>query len=444
MTDRTSTRPAKARKAKKAPFRASAKSSRQGQPRLTKNPKDGVAALSSSRVPTPGKHFLSDKVRQFTESVIREMTRQAMLCGAVNLAQGFPDFPAPEEIKQAAQQAVAADVNQYAITWGAKNLRNAIARQMGIWQGITVDPEKEITVCCGSTEAMISTLLAVCNAGDEVVIFEPFYENYGPDSVLSGAKPKFVKLRPPATESGEWTFDEKELRRAFDKHTKAIILNTPNNPTGKVFTRRELELIRDLCLEFDVLAITDEIYEHILYEGTEHISMASLEGMRERTVTINCMSKTYSVTAWRVGWAVAPEKITNAIRKVHDFLTVGAPAPLQEAGAAALSLLPEYYVRLAEGYRVRRDHLMPALTSAGFQCFRPRGAYYVMTDISGFGFKDDVSFAKYLVQEIGVACVPGSSFYRDPRDGAKQVRFAFCKKPETLDEAARRLAKLAH
>jgi aminotransferase len=388
------------------------------------------------------KQFLSDKVSHFTESVIREMTRQAMLYKAVNLAQGFPDFSAPQEIKQAAQQAVAADVNQYAITWGAKNLRNAIARQMNVWQGITVDPEKEITVCCGSTEAMISTLLAVCNAGDEVVIFEPFYENYGPDSVLSGAKPKFVKLRPPKDESGEWTFDEKELRRAFDKHTKAIILNTPNNPTGKVFTRAELELIRDLCVKFDVLAITDEIYEHIIYDGTEHISTVSLDGMRDRTVTINGMSKTYSVTGWRVGWAVAPEKITNAIRKVHDFLTVGAPAPLQEAGAAALSLPPEYYARLAEGYRVRRDHLMPGLTNAGFRCFRPRGAYYVMTDISAFGYKDDVSFAKHLVQEVGIACVPGSSFYRDPRDGAKQVRFAFCKKPETLDEAARRLHKL--
>ena len=391
---------------------------------------------------TSPKHFLSDKVEHFTESVIREMTRQAMLHGAVNLAQGFPDFPAPAEIKEAAQKAVAADVNQYAITWGAKNLRNAIARQMKAWQGIEVDPEKEVTVCCGSTEAMISTLLAVCNAGDEVVIFEPFYENYGPDSILSGAKPKFVKLRPPEQENGEWTFDERELRRAFARHTKAIILNTPNNPTGKVFTRSELELIRDLCVEFDVLAITDEIYEHILYDGTEHISIASLEGMRDRTVTINGMSKTYSVTGWRVGWAVAAEKITNAIRKVHDFLTVGAPAPLQEAGAAALSLPSGYYEKLAEGYRVRRDHLMPALTAAGFKCFRPRGAYYVMTDISGFGFKDDVSFAKYLVQEIGVATVPGSSFYRDPKDGAHQVRFAFCKKPETLDEASRRLSKL--
>jgi aspartate/methionine/tyrosine aminotransferase len=396
----------------------------------------------SAHAALPVKHFLSDKVSHFTESVIREMTRQAMLHNAVNLAQGFPDFSAPAEIKKAAQQAVASDVNQYAITWGAKSLRDAIARQMGVWQGMKVDPEKEVTVCCGSTEAMISTLLAVCNAGDEVVIFEPFYENYGPDSVLSGAKPKFVKLRPPKDEHGEWTFDEKELRRAFHKHTKAIILNTPNNPTGKVFTRAELELIRDLCVEFDVLAITDEIYEHILYDGTEHIAMASLDGMRERTVTINGMSKTYSVTGWRVGWAVAPEKITNAIRKVHDFLTVGAPAPLQEAGAAALSLPPEYYAKLAEGYRVRRDHLMPALTAAGFRCFRPRGAYYLMTDISGFGFADDVAFAKHLVQDIGVACVPGSSFYRDPRDGAKQVRFAFCKKPETLDEASRRLKKL--
>src|SRR5580698_1363932 len=388
------------------------------------------------------RHFLSDKVEHFTESVIREMTRQEMLYGAVNLAQGFPDFSAPAEIKRAAQDAIAADVNQYAITWGAKSLRNAIARQMQEWQGIAVDPETQITVCCGSTEAMISTLLAVCNKGDEVVIFEPFYENYGPDAVLSGAKPVFVKLRPPTSADGEWTFDERELRAAIHHQTKAIILNTPNNPTGKVFTRGELELIRDLCVEFNVLAITDEIYEHILYDGAQHISMASLEGMRERTVTINGMSKTYSVTGWRVGWAVAPEKITNAIRKVHDFLTVGAPAPLQDAGVVALSLPQEYYAKLAEGYRVRRDHLIPALEASGFKCFRPRGAYYVMTDISGFGFADDVSFVKYLVKDIGVAAVPGSSFYRDARDGARQVRFAFCKRAETLDAAAKKLEKL--
>src|SRR5580698_6899965 len=388
------------------------------------------------------KTFLGDKVEHFTESVIREMTRQAMLHGAVNLAQGFPDFPAPVEIKRAAQEAIAAEVNQYAITWGAKSLRNAIARQMQEWQGISVDPETQITVCCGSTEAMISTLLAVCNKGDEVVIFEPFYENYGPDAVLSGAKPVFVKLRPPTSADGEWTFDERELRAAIHHQTKAIILNTPNNPTGKVFTRGELELIRDLCVEFNVLAITDEIYEHILYDGTQHISMASLEGMSERTVTINGMSKTYSVTGWRVGWAVAPPAITNAIRKVHDFLTVGAPAPLQEAGATALSLPASYYRELADRYRTRRDHLIPALEKAGFRCYLPRGAYYVMTDISAFGFANDVEFAAYLVKDVGIACVPGSSFYKHPKDGSQQVRFAFCKKPETLDEAARRLEKL--
>ena len=391
---------------------------------------------------TQAKHFLSDKVEHFTESVIRDMTRQAVLYGAVNLAQGFPDFPAPEEIKEAARRAITADVNQYAITWGAKNLRNAIARQMREWQGISVDPETQITVCCGSTEAMISTLMAVCNRGDEVIVFEPYYENYGPDSVLSGAKPVFVKLHPPASADGEWTFDERELRAAFHDQTKAIILNTPNNPTGKVFSRAELELVRDLCLKFDVLAITDEIYEHIIYDGAEHISIASLDGMADRTVTINGLSKTYSVTGWRVGWAVAPPKITGAIRKVHDFLTVGAPAPLQEAGAVALGLPPSYYQNLASGYRARRDHLMPALTDAGFRCFRPRGSYYVMTDISAFGFDDDVAFTKYLVQEVGVAPVPGSSFYHDPRDGARQVRFAFCKKPETLDAAVNRLGKL--
>jgi aspartate/methionine/tyrosine aminotransferase len=389
------------------------------------------------------KHFLSDKVEHFTESVIREMTRQAMQHGAVNLAQGFPDFPAPDEIKRAAQQAISDDVNQYAITWGAKNLRNAIARQMKAWQGIDVDPEREIVVCCGSTEAMIATLLAVCNKGDEVVVFEPFYENYGPDSILSGAKPRFVSLRPPQTADAEWTFDPQELREAFQQQTKAIILNTPNNPTGKVFTRKELELIRDLCVEYNVLAITDEIYEHILYDGAKHISLASLDGMRERTITINGLSKSYSVTGWRVGWAVAPPAITNAIRKVHDFLTVGAPAPLQEAGAAALSLPASYYSDLAERYRTRRDHLMPSLERAGFRCYRPRGAYYVMTDISAFGFKSDAEFAAYLVKDVGIACVPGSSFYKHAKDGAHQVRFAFCKKPETLDEAGRRLKKLS-
>ena len=415
-----------------------------------------LALLSMTQVSAHPLHLLSDKVEHFTESVIREMTRQAMQYDAVNLAQGFPDFSAPAEVKRAAQDAIAADVNQYAITWGAKSLRAAIARQMKEWQGIEVDPEKEIVVCCGSTEAMIATLLAVCNKGDEVVVFEPFYENYGPDSILSGAKPRFVSLRPPPASKGEgggeWTFDEQELREAFQhkttqyqahqSKTKAIILNTPNNPTGKVFSRKELELIRDLCIEYNVLATTDEIYEHILYDGSEHISLARLDGMRERTITINGLSKSYSVTGWRVGWAVAPAAITNAIRKVHDFLTVGAPAPLQEAGAVALSLPASYYRELAERYRTRRDHLIPALEKAGFRCYPPRGAYYVMTDISAFGFANDVQFAAHLVKEIGIACVPGSSFYKHPKDGSQQVRFAFCKRPETLDEAARRLEKL--
>jgi aspartate/methionine/tyrosine aminotransferase len=412
-----------------------------------------LALFAMTQVSAHPKHFLSDKVQHFTESVIREMTRQAMQYDAVNLAQGFPDFSAPAEIKRAAQEAIAADVNQYAITWGAKSLRNAIARQMQLWQGIEVDPEKEVVVCCGSTEAMIATLLAVSNKGDEVVVFEPFYENYGPDAILSGAKPRFVSLRPPQAAHGEWTFDEQELREAFQPkigrhqsathNTKAIIVNTPNNPTGKVFNRKELELIRDLCVEYNVLAITDEIYEHILYDGSEHISLARLDGMRDRTITINGLSKSYSVTGWRVGWAVAPPAITNAIRKVHDFLTVGAPAPLQEAGAAALSLPESYYRELADRYRTRRDHLIPALEKAGFLCYRPRGAYYVMTDISAFGFANDVEFAAHLVKEVGIACVPGSSFYKHPRDGSQQVRFAFCKKPETLDEAARRLQKIA-
>jgi aminotransferase len=386
--------------------------------------------------------FVSDKAGRFTESVIREMTRQAMEHDAINLAQGFPDFEAPEEIVQAARRALAEGVNQYAITWGAKSLRDAIARKTGPALGSVVDPETEITVCCGATEAMIASLLAVLNAGDEVVVFEPFYENYGPDAILSGARPRFVKLHPPATPDGDWVFDERELRGAFGARTKAIILNTPNNPTGKVFTRDELGLVRDLCVEHDALAITDEIYEHILYDGREHLSIAALEGMRERTITINGMSKTYSVTGWRVGWTIAPAALTDAIRKVHDFLTVGAPAPLQEAGAAALALPQEYYRRLTLGYQARRDRLLPALRAAGFKAYVPRGAYYIMTDIAGFGFDDDVSFSRHLVRDLGVAVVPGSSFYSNPADGSRQVRFAFCKRDGTLDEAATRLRGL--
>ncbi len=380
---------------------------------------------------------LSEKAGKFTESVIREMTRLAIHHGAVNLSQGFPDFSAPEEIKRAAQDAIARDVNQYAITWGAKAFRNAIAQKFERTQGVTVDPEREITVCCGSTEAMISSMLAIINPGDEVVVFEPFYENYGPDAILSGATPRFVKLQPP-----NWTFDPDELAAAFGPATKAIILNTPNNPTGKVFERAELECIRDLCVQWNAFAITDEIYEHMLYDGARHISPATIEGLSDRTITINALSKSYSVTGWRVGWAIAPPDVTSAIRKVHDFVTVGAAAPLQEAGVVAMGLPREYYEKLARDYATRRDRLLGILAEAGFRCFKPRGAYYIMTDISAFGFPDDVAFAKYLVKEIGVAAVPGSSFYRHPANGRNHLRFTFCKREQTLQAAAERLSKL--
>jgi aspartate/methionine/tyrosine aminotransferase len=380
---------------------------------------------------------LSAKAARFTESVIREMTRLSLQYGAVNLSQGFPDFAAPAEIKRAAQEAISADINQYAITWGAKSLRNAIAEKFGLANGLAIDPEREITVCCGATEAMMSSMMAIINPGDEVVVFEPFYENYGPDAILSGATPRFVTLRPP-----DWNFDPGELAAAFGPATKAIILNTPNNPTGKVFARAELEQIRDLCVRWNAFAITDEIYEHMLYDGAVHISLASLEGMRERSITINALSKTYSVTGWRVGWAIAAAEVTSAIRKVHDFLTVGAAAPLQEAGAVALRFPPSYYETLAREYAARRDRMLEILSRAGFRCFRPRGAYYIMTDISAFGFPDDVAFAKYLVKEIGVAAVPGSSFYSNPADGRTHLRFTFCKKESTFQAAAERLAKL--
>jgi aminotransferase len=381
---------------------------------------------------------LSLKAAQFTESVIREMTRLAFKHGAVNLSQGYPDFPAPEEIKSAAREAIDADINQYAITWGAKRFRDAIAAKFDRTQGVAVDPEREITVCCGSTEAMISSMLAIINPGDEVVVFEPFYENYGPDAILSGASPRYVKLKPPS-----WTFDPDDLAAAFGPKTKAIILNSPNNPTGKVFDRTELECIRDLCVRWNVFAITDEIYEHMVYDGAEHISLASIEGMRDRTVTINALSKTYCVTGWRVGWAIAAPEVTASIRKVHDFLTVGAAAPLQEAGAKAMAFPASYYEKLAQEYAVRRERLLGILTQVGFRCFKPRGAYYIMTDISAFGFPDDFAFAKYLVEEIGVAAVPGSSFFRDAADGKSILRFTFCKKEQTLAAAAERLAKLS-
>ena len=387
------------------------------------------------------KRHVSQKASSFTESVIREMTREALKHGAVNLSQGFPDFPAPEDIKRKAMEAIAADVNQYAITWGSKDFRDAIARKTRSYLGLEIDPETEITVTCGSTEGMIAAMMATVDPGEEVIVFEPFYENYAPDAILSDARPRYVPLRAP-----DWSFDREELRGAFSEKTKAIIVCNPNNPTGKVFSQDEMEFIAELCREFDALCFTDEIYEHILYprEGAEirHISMAQIDGMRDRTVIVNSMSKTYSVTGWRVGYCVAPPEITSGIRKVHDFLTVGAAAPLQVAGAYALSLPQEYYDKLQSEYRARRDLLLPSLEAAGFKTFVPDGAYYIMTDISGFGFTDDVEFTKHLIREIGVACVPGSSFYSEPSLGKQQVRFCFCKKDETLHSAAERLLKI--
>ena len=380
---------------------------------------------------------VSQRSTRFTESVIREMTRLCQQHDGVNLAQGFPDFPALDVLKDEACRALQADVNQYAITWGAKRLRDALVAKTKRFTGLAYDPETEVTVCCGSTECMASTLLALVNPGEEVIVFEPFYENYGPDAVLCGAQPRFVRLREP-----DWSYDPAELERAFSNRTKAIVINTPNNPTGKVFSRAELEQIAALCRTWDVIAVTDEIYEHILYDGAEHVRLAGLEGMRERTVTISGASKTYSVTGWRIGWCLAPPRLTAAIRKVHDFLTVGAPAPLQEAAAAALDLPVGYYQGLADGYRERRDYLVPALAAAGFRPFAPRGAYYVMTDISGFGYPDDVSFARHLVSEIGVAAVPGSSFYSDPAAGRQRLRFHFARRRETLEAAVQRLARM--
>lgn len=381
--------------------------------------------------------MLSQRASLFSESVIREMSRLAARFGAVNLAQGFPDFPAPAEVKRAAIEAIERDVNQYSITWGARSLRNAIAKRYRRRYGLDLDPERNICVCCGSTEAMIATLLATVNPGDEVVIFEPFYENYGPDSILSGAAARFVPLRPP-----DWRFDPGELEAAFNSRTRAIIVNSPHNPLGKVFDRAELETIARLCRQWNVVAITDEIYEYITYDGALHIPLATLDGMAERTVTISGLSKTFSVTGWRIGYAVADAAICNGIRKVHDFLTVGAAAPLQEAGAVALGLPEAYYEGLAAAYERRRDRLLGALGEAGFRCWEPQGAYYIMADISDFGFSDDLAFSKHLVEEVGVAVVPGSSFFSNPGDGARWVRFCFCKKDETLDEASRRLQKL--
>ncbi len=372
----------------------------------------------------------------FTESVIREMTRLANHHEAINLAQGFPDFPMPTPMKDAACAAIHGDINQYAITWGAPALRLAIAEKYRRWYEMDVDPEREITVTCGATEAMASAFLALFDPGDEVVVLEPFYENYGPDAILAAASPVFVPLEMP-----DWRLDQDRLRKAFSARTRAIVVNTPHNPTGRVFTKDEISLIAELCIAHDAWAITDEIYEHIRYAGGHH-TIATWPGMRERTVTISGLSKTFSCTGWRLGYAIAPAEQSQAIRKVHDFLTVGAPAPLQAAGAVGMAFGPDYYNHIALDYRARRDVIVHALEEAGFKFAIPEGAYYVLADFSDLSSLPDDEFARWLTREIGVAPVPGSSFYHEPSLGRRLVRFAFCKKLETLERAGERLANV--
>ena len=387
-----------------------------------------------------GSQRLSQKAESFTESVIREMTRLNLaLHGperAINFAQGFPDFDPDPRILDAAERALRAGFNQYATTWGAPQLRQAIARKQSAAWGRDVDPDTEITVSCGATEAMIAAMLAAVDPGDEVVVFEPFYENYGPDCVLTGAVPRYVALRPP-----DWSIDLDQLAESFNDKTRAIVINTPHNPTGKVYSKPELEFIAQLCIEHDAIAITDEIYEHLVYRG-RHVSMATLPGMAERTVTISGASKTYSVTGWRVGWLVAPAALTAGIRKVHDFLTVGAAHPLQIAVSEALAFPASFHVELLGDYKERRDALVSGLQECGFEATAPDGAYYVMADISRFGAADDVVFARRLIEQVAVATVPASSFYHDPALGRNHVRFSFPKRIETIERGLGALRSL--
>lgn len=375
---------------------------------------------------------LSNRTNTFTDSVIRRMTRISAQYNAVNLSQGFPDFDPPKELMDRLSQVAYEDFHQYSITWGAQGFREALAAKQTRFMGHPVDPNREIVVTCGSTEAMMAAMMTVTNPGDKVVIFSPFYENYGADTILSGAEPVYVPLHPP-----EFNFDPAELEQAFQQHPKALILCNPSNPCGKVFTKEELLFIADLAQKYDTYVITDEVYEHIVYAPHKHIYFASLPGMWERTISCSSLSKTYSITGWRLGYTIAPEAITERIKKVHDFLTVGAAAPLQEAVIPGLNFEQDYYDKLQATYTHKRDLFLKGLKDVGLEFSEPQGAYYVLMDITPFGYDNDLEFCQVLAKEVGVGAVPGSSFFREPVNHL--IRFHFAKKDETLNEALNRL-----
>ncbi len=378
---------------------------------------------------------IATRLSHFTESVIREMTRIAAEHNAINLSQGFPDFDPPSELVTAAKRALDGGFHQYAITWGSPRFREALARKQSRWMGLDLDPDACIVVTCGSTEAMMAAMMTACNPGDKVIVFSPYYENYGADTILSGAEPIYAPLHPPA-----FDFDPDELRRAFEQGAKALVLCNPSNPTGKVFSREELQFIADLAQEFDAFIITDEVYEHIVYKPYTHTYIASLPGMFERTISCSSLSKTYAITGWRLGYIIAAPEIIAGARKVHDFLTVGAAAPLQEAAVAGLEMPMSYYEQLQADYSFRRDCFLGYLDRAGLKYTEPQGAYYALVDISEFGMNDDVAFCRRLAREIGVAAVPGSSFFHEPV--RHLVRFHFAKREETLVAAGERLMRL--
>lgn len=378
---------------------------------------------------------LSDRTANFTDSVIRRMTRISNRYGAVNLSQGFPDFDPPHEILTRLSQTAEEDVHQYSITWGAQNLREALAEKQSALMGFSIDPDREIVVTCGSTEAMMAAMMTVANPGDKVAIFSPFYENYGADTILTGAEPVYVPLNPP-----EYNFDPEVLEDAFRGGAKALVLCNPSNPCGKVFTEAELALIAELVKKYDAYVVTDEVYEHIVYAPYRHIYFASLEGMRERTISCSSLSKTYSITGWRLGYTIAPPEITERIKKVHDFLTVGAAAPLQEAVIPGLKFGQQYYDELLASYTRKRELFLNGLDDIGLIHNVPHGAYYVMLDISEFGYEDDLKFCEDLARNVGVGAVPGSSFFHEPVNHL--IRFHFAKKEETLREALGRLADI--